>query len=425
MNARTILVVSVVLNLGLGVAAGYFLKSGEKAPETTAGVQGDGERAELEKRSNRKPVPQQGAVSTERAKRPEEFHWQQVASPDYKSYMAHLREIECPEETIRDIITAEVNKFFGKKIRALRYADGEMPYKYWESGRSYNSKERYARERQIRALEREKSALLKELLGVDPNEEIKKENNYVDYWERNFAFVQDDRKEKVREIQEKYGEMEQEINRTGFYDEEDRKKLKDLYQERLRELSAILNPKELEEYDLRASRVASQLRSDVEVSDVSEEEFRKIFALRKGREEDLEYPYDQEDKAGQERRRKAVEEVDEQVKSLIGPERFVQYQRSQDWNYKELVRLVERQELPREAADKVFDIKKDSEDAVKSIRENKNLTSQERDEALKKIGEETQKALTSALGSERTVQKYRKRGGWWINNVVPNVRSSK
>src|SRR5580693_6929888 len=43
------------------------------------------------------------------------FNWSQVESPDYPVYIARLREIGCPEETIRDIVIADVNKLYANK----------------------------------------------------------------------------------------------------------------------------------------------------------------------------------------------------------------------------------------------------------------------------------------------------------------------
>src|SRR4030095_7552909 len=36
------------------------------------------------------------------------FHWSQIEAADYPTYIRNLRRIGCPEETILDIITADV-----------------------------------------------------------------------------------------------------------------------------------------------------------------------------------------------------------------------------------------------------------------------------------------------------------------------------
>ena len=53
------------------------------------------------------PAPQ--LVLTER------FDWRQVEAPDYPTYIANLRAIKCPEQTVRDIIMADVANVFALK----------------------------------------------------------------------------------------------------------------------------------------------------------------------------------------------------------------------------------------------------------------------------------------------------------------------
>src|SRR5579871_1431151 len=46
-----------------------------------------------------------------------EFHWAHLESEDYRDYIARLRAIGCPEETIRDIIIADVEKLIAPKLQ--------------------------------------------------------------------------------------------------------------------------------------------------------------------------------------------------------------------------------------------------------------------------------------------------------------------
>ena len=41
--------------------------------------------------------------------------WRSIESPDYRRYIDNLRAIECPEETIRDIIIADINDLYSAK----------------------------------------------------------------------------------------------------------------------------------------------------------------------------------------------------------------------------------------------------------------------------------------------------------------------
>lgn len=47
------------------------------------------------------------------------FHWHQIESPDYRQYIANLRGIGCPEETIRDIVVSDVGKLYAPRLAAL------------------------------------------------------------------------------------------------------------------------------------------------------------------------------------------------------------------------------------------------------------------------------------------------------------------
>jgi len=49
---------------------------------------------------------------------PARFSWHSVEAEDYKRYIANLRNIACPEATIRDIITADVDKLYAPRFAA-------------------------------------------------------------------------------------------------------------------------------------------------------------------------------------------------------------------------------------------------------------------------------------------------------------------
>src|SRR6267378_3325428 len=47
------------------------------------------------------------------------FDWGQVEASDYATYISNLRSIRCPEQTIRDIIKADVANLFDTKRKEL------------------------------------------------------------------------------------------------------------------------------------------------------------------------------------------------------------------------------------------------------------------------------------------------------------------
>ena len=67
----------------------------------------------------RLPVPLSPGTDSQPAPGPQAnvrpFRWNQLESTDYRTYIANLRGIGCPEQTIRDIITADVDGVFGRQ----------------------------------------------------------------------------------------------------------------------------------------------------------------------------------------------------------------------------------------------------------------------------------------------------------------------
>src|SRR5690349_3100498 len=100
MRSRMILVLAVMTILLLAV--GWLWPAQYYAHRPT--------RAGLAADTNAAPL-----VKTNFLVRRQFFAWQEVESDDYPTYIANLRNIGCPEQTIRDIIIADVNALYARK----------------------------------------------------------------------------------------------------------------------------------------------------------------------------------------------------------------------------------------------------------------------------------------------------------------------
>ncbi|CAN5763515.1 hypothetical protein BH11VER1_BH11VER1_29830 [soil metagenome] len=56
---------------------------------------------------------------------PARLHWNQLESEKYPAFVANLRAIGCPEQTIRDIVSAEVRKKFNEKHQQTQTTPGQ------------------------------------------------------------------------------------------------------------------------------------------------------------------------------------------------------------------------------------------------------------------------------------------------------------
>jgi len=87
----------------------------------------------------------------------ETFRWSQIESSDYRAYISNLRGIGCPEQTIRDLISADVDSLYAPRRRPLE-----------ERLAASGGAERSAAERELEALRFQQAAVMSALFGLSP-----------------------------------------------------------------------------------------------------------------------------------------------------------------------------------------------------------------------------------------------------------------
>src|SRR4051812_35254703 len=116
MNQKPIVILSIGLNLALLGTVGWLIKN---RPNTAIGHTLTNAPATAAPEKQRPGKETATTTSAEPAKAMQSFDWRLVESGDYKKYIANLRAIGCPEETIRDIIMADVTNLFASRKKAL------------------------------------------------------------------------------------------------------------------------------------------------------------------------------------------------------------------------------------------------------------------------------------------------------------------
>jgi hypothetical protein len=99
-------------------------------------------------------------ATTTAAAEPKQCHWSQIESSDYLVYIANLRAIGCPEQTIRDIIIADIDSLFASRREPL-----ERKLRLFSSdSRAAGSDSRPLWEAELLRLRREEASLIWALL---------------------------------------------------------------------------------------------------------------------------------------------------------------------------------------------------------------------------------------------------------------------
>lgn len=412
---RAVLLISIVLNLGLALLVGKGLQQKETAlvPTIVAKENKTAEpKADVPERPNLQETPAES-----RSTKP--FHWSEVESADYKTYIENLRRIHCPEPTIAEIIIADVNKYYRARLAPYR-KDNDKMFKFWQSDNSSYRRDP-AYEKMRFETEKEKNKLLKELLGKSYKEELVKSSGWqMEPTDPFFKNIPEDKKDRMSEIEEKFSEMKSEVYRRsrGYQDDEDRKELKKIEQERTAELAKIFSPEELFEYQLRRSETAQNMKwNELEGLNTTEAEYRAIFKAKMASENPDLLGLDE---MSSEERSKFVNEARENLKTTLGEERYKEYTLNKDWDYRNLRKLVEKNGGDKQIALEVFGMKDSIQRAANQVRNDKSLSKEERDQKLLAIREEVDKTLSEALG-ERGYKAF-KRNAWWIQEIARDVQ---
>jgi uncharacterized protein YdcH (DUF465 family) len=360
--------------------------------------------------------------------------WKDIDAEELKLLVTHLRAVHCPEETIKDIVLGRVENIYGARTTAI-FQDQEDQSKYWKPfNRKFTvemAKKNAAQMEQYKSLQKEMTALIVELFGVDVEKERREQDgneaNALDYLGQQLAYLPEIKRESAQKILESFNQKQQEFyaSISGSWDSTAREKQKQLEQEKLDGLAQILTPQELREYELRSSQNASQLISELHGVSLSRSQYEALYDIRAKYGDSI---YNYGDDGNSPEKIKQIEQnklnLKSEIAAALGPDKAKEFDRANDYTYRQLSGLATHENLPDGTAAKVYDFKQQAEDAVKAIRENKDLTSDQRQSAFYQIRQETEASVKTTLG-EKAYKLYGNHGGWWLNNLGPGKLKKK
>jgi hypothetical protein len=340
--------------------------------------------------------------------RTESFRWSMLQSSDAKKFVANLRAVGCPEQTVKDIILAMVNKQFAPRFAAVKGA----PNAFWKPTRlGYVSTPDQRKE--LAALEKERGQLLKDLLGYDVKEPDHR--GYVPPDRSEVAFLSEERRaaleQPLKEAQDRHEKRLDaylaEVQKRGGRD------LQPLWAqlqvEKRNDLAKLLTPAELEEYDLRNSYLAADLRHNLSGFKPSPEEFRGLYRLQQSLVEKVggnPFVSGKSENMDAKDWDAAKQQMLAQVKDKLGEERFAVYQRSQNANYQELIRAADQYDLPQDLPDKIWSVRESAEETRRRLLAMQNLSDEQRQAALNNLASQTSKEVETLMGAD-AFRRYR------------------
>ena len=388
MRWRVLLGLSLVANLLL--AAGWIWSGRHADAHLT--------RADILPETNQTPK-----VKTAVVVRRQFFSWQEVESSDYPTYIKNLREINCPEQTIRDIIIADVNALYARR-RALEVVTVDQ--QWWRAEPDTNIVQVAAAK--VRELDLERRQLLTTLLGAswesgDLVSLPRPMRSPIPLDGPILGAMPNEVKQAVEQISANAADRVEEYlaaqRRAG--QEPDPAQLARLRQQTRLELAGVLDPVQLEEYLLRYSDSARGLRADLaqlKGFEATPEEFRTMFRTIDPINEQL-AALDDSSPQGALQRQTLIAQEAAALKLALGEKRYAQYELMHDPRYREAFAEAQQAGDPN-AVGTIYEIKLASQAEADRIKEQTDLTDAQRAIELKKAELEQLKANALALGQE-------------------------
>lgn len=388
MHLRTIVLFSIGLNLVLGIGwAVYYVNTSVYGRRPVV-------RQVIDSPTN---VAEQSGSATA----PNQLQWRSIESDDYATYIENLRAIGCPENTIRDIIIADVNHYFAQRgDRQGRTND----FNWWQSNEQH---EELSQRQQVGvAQERERELLLTELLGPDwktretEPDPARTSGIYLagpvlgDLTEQNKRSVYDIASRARSQITD-YIETQDFLGQPI-----DPAQVARLRQAMRTELAQALNPAQMEEFLLRYSETAEEMRRNLAGLNVSPNEFREMFRNRDSLEQELALLGGTANPAAAGRIRTLQNQIEASIRQALGSERYIEYKLNEDPTFQETRAQADKIGATPETMFSIYEINQETRAEEQRIREDVSLSPEQRIEALALTQAEQQKALQGLLGPE-------------------------
>jgi hypothetical protein len=152
---KTSLKISLLLNLGL--LAGLILLAWQAHPHVSPSP------PSVSEVKVSTPTTVAAALRVER----EPFHWSQLDSTNYHTFVKNLRAVGCPEPTVRAIVTDDVNRRYDAQYQQLAQQLTALATNSWSVQLASNNVE-LALKARLQQLPDEENAEIADLLGLKP-----------------------------------------------------------------------------------------------------------------------------------------------------------------------------------------------------------------------------------------------------------------
>jgi hypothetical protein len=313
------------------------------------------------------------------------FGWQDVETPDYLKYIANLRLVGCPEDKIQQIIIADINQLIDQK-RLKEAVAHDIPW--WKMEPNQYLMVNVMQEKG-RVLEEERRALIEKLLGPEAVENEKAEPLLwnVQLTGPVLGALPAKTHNTVQDICQRSVERHQAYQWSRFNEGQpiNQVELAKLREQTRSDLRQVLSPAEVEEFTLRYSHNAHQLRMELAGIDPAPEEFRKVFRSIDSGDHQMQLEYGSVEAMSPKQRERYERQRDGAIKEVLPPARYQAYLMTKDPLYRQAQLTAMQYGAPSKAVMPIYQMTKANETRRQQILTNATLSAQQKNEELNRV----------------------------------------
>jgi hypothetical protein len=151
---------------------------------------------------------------------------------------------------------------------------------------------------------------------------------------------------------------------------------------------------------------------------------RELFKLRWKLDDEFSTvgPSNPNDPEAGRKRAEAYQAVEAEARALLGEQRYAEYQRARDYQFRTLTRLAQQNGLPSDTAVKAYDLQRVARDESAKLRSHPDLTAEQRNEMLRQMQSELDATMTQLLGQRAYTEFQQDYGGARIYYQPPTPR---
>lgn len=328
--------------------------------------------------------------------------WEQLDTPAYDDYLASLKAVGCPDEKVRYIILTDINEAIAKsRVKEAVAAD----IQWWRSEPEQSLT--LTLQQKGRTLDEERNRLITKYLGAPAVEDERGEALLWSNVQLTGPVLGSLPTEVHNTVQEICGRSLERSQASFWARINDGQPLNQVEMAKMREqtradLRKVLKSDALEEFLLRYSHNAHQLRLNLRGFEPTPDEFRKIFRATDMIDHQLQLEYGGSEALSQEQRDRYERQRDAAIREALGQSRYQDYLMTKDPLYRQAQMTALQYGAPPRAILPIYQLTKDTEGRRQKILNDSTLTPQQKSQALNAVQQDQIRAVQKIVSDAAT-----------------------